>query len=124
MVQDAESHDFAGIDQFPGQRFIVGARLRIARGVVVDENQGGGATSNRPLDDLAGGDGTAVDRAFGKVNGIDYLVLAVEVDNLEDLVTIATFYSRSVFECDQCLSPALKRLQSGSTRKFPTPAGK
>ena len=51
----------------------------------MNEYQRGGIEFYSSFDNLTGGNRTGVHRARGEVNGIDNLVLTVEVDNFESL---------------------------------------
>ena len=54
----------------------------------MDKNQGGCIVFNRPFNDLTWRDGVAINGTLGEVNGIDNLVLVIEIYYLVYMVTI------------------------------------
>ena len=66
----------------------------------MDKNQGGGIMFNGTFDNLAGGNGAAVYRAFKEVSGLNNLVLAIEINNLVCIVTITHNFYPSGFTYD------------------------
>src|SRR5678815_696717 len=53
MIEDLDAHERPRGSEAPRQRNVLRRRLRIARRVVVEEDEGGGARDHRLLEDLA-----------------------------------------------------------------------
>ena len=85
VVVQRQSEIFAPLLDLLGHAEIGLRRRRIARRVVVDQDQGAGVQHQRPLDHLARIDRDMVDRAGREKLIGDDAVLAVEVEDVEAL---------------------------------------
>ena len=85
VVVQRQSEILAPLLDLLGHAEIGLRRRRIARGVVVDQDQGAGVQHQRPLDHLARIDRDMVDRAGREKLIGDDAVLAVEVEDVEPI---------------------------------------
>lgn len=79
MVVDADAQPFAGLDDLAGDLDILLAGRRIARRMIVHQDQGCRSQFHGPLDNLARIYGRLVDRSVAHILVPDQHVAAVEV---------------------------------------------
>ena len=80
VVADGDAADVASLDEFAGDLFVGVAGLADAGGVVVDEDDGGGAGEDGAFENFTGGDDEVFEGADGDDFDVDDLVAVGKVD--------------------------------------------